>query len=142
MVAPRLRRYSMSSSRSAASGASGSYRPRASSSAGSIRLSATAHRGDDRHLVAVAKRSVVTVLGLVAVDPHACRGENRPELRAVDRSRRRHQLAERGGIEGVVGAARRFTRLGEQPQPDGQIAISATPSLMTASPAGLVLSNA
>jgi len=39
-------------------------------------------------------------------------------------------------------AAGRFARLGEQPQPDGQIAISATPSLMTASPAGLVLSNA
>jgi hypothetical protein len=82
------------------------------------------------------------VLGLVAVDPHARGGQHGPERRAVDGSRRRHQVAERGGIEGVVGAARRFARLGEQPQPDGQIAISATPSLMTASPAGLVLSNA
>jgi hypothetical protein len=82
------------------------------------------------------------MLGLVAVDPQARRREYSPERRAVDRSRRRHQLTERGGVEGVVGAARRFARLGEQPQPDGQIAISATPSLMTASPAGLVLSNA
>jgi hypothetical protein len=63
-------------------------------------------------------------------------------LGAIDRSRRRHQLAERGGFEGVVGAACRVARLGEQPQPDAQIAISATPSLMTASPAGFVLSNA
>jgi hypothetical protein len=82
------------------------------------------------------------VLGLVAVHPHARRRQHGPERRTVDRSRRRHQLAERGGVEGVVGAARRFAGLGEQPQPDGQIAISATPSLMTASPAGLVLSNA
>ena len=68
--------------------------------------------------------------------------EHGAELRAVDRSRRRHQLADRGRFERVVGATRRVARLGEQPQPDAQIAISATPSLMTASPAGLVLSNA
>jgi hypothetical protein len=82
------------------------------------------------------------VLGLVAVDPHTRRREHGAERGAVDGTRRRQQLAERGGLERVVGAARRLARLREQPQPDAQIAISATPSLMTASPAGLVVSNA
>ena len=86
--------------------------------------------------------SVVAVLGLVAVDPYPRRRKHGPEPLAVDRSRRRQQLTELVGLERVVGATRRLARLGEQPQPDAQIAISATPSLMTASPAGLVVSKA
>ncbi len=105
-------------------------------------FSATAHRRDDSDLVAVVQGGVIAVLGLVAVDPHAGRRQHGAERRAVDRSRRSQQLAKRGGFERVVGASCRLARLGKQSQPDAQTAISATPSLMTASPAGLVVSKA
>ena len=88
------------------------------------------------------ERRVIALLRLVAVHPHARRRQHGAERRAIQGSRRRQQLSERRGVEGVVGAPRRLTRLGEQPQTDAQIAISATPSLMTASPAGLVVSKA
>ena len=91
--------------------------------------------------VAVAS-GVPAELGLVTVDPDARRIEHGTEGRAVDRRRPREEFAQRRGLERIVGPARRLTRLGEQPQADAQIAISATPSLMTASPAGFVVSNA
>jgi hypothetical protein len=103
--------------------------------------SATAHRREDGHLVTVVQNRVFAVLGLVAVYPHAGGREHGTERRAVHGSRRPQQLAERAGFERVVGASRRLPRLGKQSQPDDQTAISATPSLMTASPVGLVVSK-
>src|SRR5262249_54841776 len=120
----------------------GSYRPSRCSSPGSGGRSATAHRRDHRNLVAVVKGRVVALLRLGAGYPDPSPPGHRAGPRAGHPTPGSPQPAPRPGLEGGRGAPRRLTRLGEQPQPDAQIAISATPSLMTASPAGFALSKA
>lgn len=67
------------------------------------------------------ERCRVAVGRLVAVDPHPRALEHSGELVAVAVPREREQLSELRGVELVVGAARRFARLREQPQANGQI---------------------
>ena len=94
---------------------------------------AAADGWDHRDLVAVGERGGIAVGRLVAVDPHPRRLENRSELRRVRGPRRGQELTDGGGVEGVLGPPGSLAGAGEQPQPDGQVAISATPSLITTS---------
>jgi hypothetical protein len=84
-----------------------------------IRLAAR-HGGEDGDLVVVVQRGDVTVEGFVAVDPDAGVVEDGGERSAVPGAGGVEQLAERGGVELVAGAARGFPGLCEEPQPDAQ----------------------
>ena len=106
------------------------------------RSSATAHGREHRDLVAVAQHGLVAVLGLVAVHPDTRGREHLAEGGTVDGAGRREQLTDRRRLERVLGATRGVTRLREESEPDRRQPISATPSLITASPSALVVSNA
>jgi hypothetical protein len=106
------------------------------------RSSATAHGREHRDLVAVAQHGLVAVLGLVAVHPDTRGREHLAEGGTVDGAGRGEQLTDRRRLERVLGATRGVTRLREESEPDRRQPISATPSLITASPSALVVSNA
>jgi len=82
--------------------------------------SAAADRGEHGDLVAGAEQGGVAVGGLVAVDPDAGVVEHNGELGSVVGAEVGEQRAEGGGVAFVVGASRRFSGLGEQPDRDAQ----------------------